>query len=309
MPSTTAATALIHFIGIVVFSRELSPDHHLQALMPRISGSGPIVRRAAVGTHPPLPLVSVESHTAFIAFATCDYVSSTGWAPAGMETVPGQLFVRLDGERITIIPSIGPARSTDVNSRRQPLPSTFEAGNSNELLLPHLQKTCCPAMTKLKPDFQPPDFRGAAAVFDIPYGNASACGANAPGVQWSRIDTRVTIDNDGYLTISAKKDNKTKEIRLRGGAQVYVANLPSDFLEPGVHTHIASAPHFMAYFQMSESPNSCSNWTVPVVKPCATPSLWREGIQGTPPPVPPGTSTSILEFARVDFECSNSLWP
>src|SRR6185295_11105490 len=111
MPASTAATAILHFIGLVVFSRQLAPpqDPHLIALMPRVPivSAAPhahmkIASTASPLVDPPAPALGVETHTAIIAFAASSHPRTRGWRLQDLKTVPGMKYVTLDGDRVSI---------------------------------------------------------------------------------------------------------------------------------------------------------------------------------------------------------------
>lgn len=315
MTMVTVAAAVVQFVGIVVFSDQLSPGQdHLQAIMPRISAPDPHARKhGSVSEERPVPTINphVEEHTAFIAFRACDYVSSRGWAPRGLETVPGYLFVPLDGEHVEFsAPGLTNSGTLRPSSARPKL------DRQGRLKLPHLRPFCTSEATPvtLKKEFQPP-FDGAVAVFDIRSGRVSACTGVINKEQSTRVDTRLTIDNAGLLVISASKTNESsKEIHLRDGAHVLVAHLPNDAVTgQSSATANSSQPHYTAYYDMIDHAGACSPDFISAIKsetpdgPCETSSdirqIGSEVVAAVD--VPPDWSS----FLRIDFECSNSQWP
>jgi hypothetical protein len=293
-PATT--TAILQFIGIVLFTRELSDDNHLQAIMPRITASAAHEHAAAPPTKKAESVpADVEAHTAFIAFPHASYLDNKGWAPSALAVIPGYDYVRLDGEQIEFVSEkkIAPKRKgPNLTQQSQP---------AEELGLPHLKK-CCSAMSTLKKQFQGPDFSGAAAVFDVRTGKASGCRASAAAPR-GRVDTQLTLENDGSVTIRARKGKVTKEIRLRGDAQVYVANLPMSSLQVR-NSRSPSAPHYEAYYAMADGGTRCENFqcaldaTMPACK-AKLPARLQPGM-GIKPKSGPDS---------IDYECSNSQWP
>jgi hypothetical protein len=220
MPASAAATAVVHFIGIVAFSTQLSPDHHLQALMPRIPARPPAATQA----------LDIEPHVAFLAFPKDALVDKN----VSLEAFPKEssmVWIRLDGARVSILPE----------GRRVKEQATTPSG------LPSL-RGFCPAMTKLSADFRERAFRGAAAVFDVPVGKTVACEARVNQKDIGRIDTELTIPNGGTIRIEIANPKKT--ILLRGDTIVYAAHLPKSFFNPSLHDH-GTEPHYMAYFAMN----------------------------------------------------------
>lgn len=317
-------TSIIQFIGLLLFSYQFTPGQtHLQALAPRIT-SAPLGRGNSGATAIVDP--AVGEHATFIAFAKEDYISNKGWQPAKLTTMPGLLYVRLDGEQVEFK---GAASKGD--------PKAAEG-----LKLPHLT-TCCKrdqATQKptLKKEFRPP-FSGAAAMFDLREGRVQNCNGVIDGVETDRSDTVVQLDTDRTLTISAKLRGKgEKQIALRGGAHVLVANLPLDAMTGG-RPIATTSPHFTAYYAMiDKAPEcaadlQCARTTSSLNEPCERQAI-RERSQTRPathdthgrrtagegrftayasdlPVVDVNTQEPMpLEATiRIDFECSNSQWP
>src|SRR5215212_7458022 len=157
----TPTVAKILFVGIVSFSTQFDPAlKEWQAVMPRISGRTPSLVERLFRTDNDTTPVSVadpdiEPHTAFIAFEACDYISSKGWSPRGLETRAGYLYVVLDGDHVTF----------NGATQREEAPQLLD--------LPHMQPCCDRAA--LRREFQPPHYRGAAAVFRLGGGTLNAC--------------------------------------------------------------------------------------------------------------------------------------
>jgi hypothetical protein len=299
------STAVVFFIGLIVFSRDFTErpsrdftaEKQLQALIPLIPYPTTATRHTRLGH-------GVEGHAAFIAFPACDYVSSDGWSPSGLEAVKGYLFVRLNGERVRFEDGSPSAPKAEPLSNAH----TARVDEVDELRLPHLTKCCTNEMT-LKQDYKGPDFRGAAAVFDLPSGHIQGCTSRK-----TRVDTRMTFDNGGNLLISATKGRQRKSITLLGGAQVIVANFPEAFLRK-VAESPHSSPHYEAYYAMTTAPSCAAQYRDCVVKEtsaedCFDPSIIREAIvAGAPVPLPMQAPPEFWTYARMDYECSNTQWP
>lgn len=321
MPVSTASAAIIYFVGIVVFSNQFSQDGGLRAMMPRIPGPAHEHVGAKQRTDKEGAPTAVESHVALIAFRACDYISSKGWAPVGLEAVPGLLYVKLDGEHVKFTSTgrvigdpIFEVEEIKLRQRQTKGKGRLDAEPRKELGLPHLQTSCCPKMKALKDDFKPP-FKGAAAVLDVSNGTPKPCrakgiappGQGVPELPKRRIDTQVAIPTNGALVITGTKDDVTREIRVRGDALVYAANMPSGFLEDVVGN---SRPHFEAYYAMADNTEGCTGFGCSAdatLTECDPVADLRIGIDGTV--VPERPPIDLTAYARFDFECSNSQWP
>ncbi|HWW62299.1 MAG TPA: hypothetical protein VN181_13085 [Thermoanaerobaculia bacterium] len=315
MSVIAAAKAVVQLIGIVMVSRDLSPDHHLQALMPRISAPAPPMAspvklaRTSIKKGDPVAEVPahVEEHAAFIAFPARDYLSSKGWPPAGLETVNGYLFVRLDGERVSFTAEVDAKPVDDAmlnQTARISVPiADASPARASRLGLPHLQPCCNQAA--LKGGFQPPDFPAAVAVVDLPTGVAKGCWAKAKGVS-GRVDTSITIENGGVLLITATKDKQQKQIRLDGNSKPIVANLPLDVI--GLPRSGGLVNHYVAYYDMIDTTAAC-----PTTTDCPLASERPEDDCRLTAVRPMGGKEEVdplvTILARVGFECSNTQWP
>jgi hypothetical protein len=320
MPIAAAtATAVLRVIGIVLMTNNPADHGMIRAIAPRIPSIGNV------------PIKDVEPHTAFLAFPAADYVSSRGWAPARMSVVQGMLFVKLDGEQLTIngqhatalpprsmpeAPAAAmeqrraalPRRQVPSVQRQGPTPPSEPTGLG--ILLPHLKTECCAHPGELRTEFKPPLFSGAAGVLELPAGSVLPSTCKSLN---GRIDTHLSIPNDGKITIAARKGAVKKEIVLQGtSTEIYLGNLPTWFLDGSMTQHDMGRPHYEAYFMMTDSTECSFTQKVPVPECDGLGygrTYFREGIatgaaSATPPP-----KLSVLANARIDVECSNSQWP
>lgn len=306
-----ASTAIIQFVGLLVFSTQLSNDPGLlQAVMPRVAPerahaermvmtkSGRVPRDTAEAPHAGQ---HVEEHAGVLIFLKSDLKSFKGWSPQPLTTVARgrYVYVRLNGERITF--KAASAKTAQPNSARNTTPA---ATASQGLGLPHLAQ-CCGAQAAMKSEFRHPNYQGAIAVFDLPTGRVSTCGAYAPGVSQTRIDTRLEIDNDGVLIIATT--DPRREIRLKGKATVLVANIPLQDIT-GVRGAGGSQHHYTAYYDMIDKTMACAQDFACAVEPakeirrCFDPSIIRES-------APTTTAPDWGPLLRVDFQCSNTQYP
>ncbi|HEV7240102.1 MAG TPA: hypothetical protein VGQ36_12755 [Thermoanaerobaculia bacterium] len=271
-------TAIIQFIGIVLFSAQIPNDPGIHAIVPRIAHSH----------HPNTTVVSfvegVEDHKAVILYRAEDRLTGSPlWKPKKLRNWE---YVELNGERVQFI--------TDGGNDASAVP----------ILLPRTGAGSCDVYQvkpALRPQFQFP-YRGAAGVIDIPAGALDACETGS-----SRVDTRLAIKTRNVLVITAKKPGeKAKTITLDAEAVVYVANVPPSFLtdSPDV-IHASGEPHWDAYNDMLDKP--CASRPEPAkpvgLSSCDTIPLLTayKRAQNDPP-------TKIFPMI-IDSECSNSQWP
>jgi hypothetical protein len=146
-----------------------------------------------------------------------------------------------------------------------------------------------------------------------------------------RIDTELSLQSNGFLTISASTMRATKEIRLKpssltGKFELIVANVPlscltNGFCSPPNQNAIDSVPHVHAYYEMGAGQSATCNTSItawfqanqtnPLVVPtngCAVSSIpdaaggfGNLGLASKP--------TDRLARKATDFECSNSRFP
>jgi hypothetical protein len=287
----TAATAVVHTLGIMALSYSLSPDGHLQAIVPRIE---PERTKHKIKATADIQKTKVESHAALLAFRASDRIGGN-WKPAKHPAAKGYLYVELDGEQIHLIDGLP---TPTVKQQPASIPG-----------LPGLQ-TCCPDAT-LRAEFQPPKFSGAAAVVNFPLGNSKTetCGATVAGTKSTelrrRIDTRIAVDNNGKLIVRSG----SKEIILKGSAELYLANIPRwALVNQKGHTG-GGVAHFQVYYAMVQFSPSCDfNKCYPAASAtCDTvmrqPARLIGNAANEGPPLW-GDST-----AHIDYQCSNSQWP
>jgi hypothetical protein len=271
-------TAIIQFIGIVLFSAQVPNDPGVHAIIPRIGHDHQQTVESFVD--------GVEEHKAVILYRKEDLLHTGGWR-ADHVLHNGWEYVELDGERVEFV--------TDGRNGAAEIP----------LQLPHTGGGLCSTYAvkpSLSPQFQAP-YRGAVGVVDIPFGTMNACESGAG----SRVDTRLFIRTKGILIISAKKQGeRAKTISLDEDAVVYVANVPPSFLtdDPEIHRN-EGEPHWDAYNDMLGQ--SCSARPDPAkpvgLETCDMRPL-TEAYRSARNNPPTKGLPNIL-----DSECSNSQWP
>jgi len=293
---SATATSIVQLIGIITMTTSLSNDGHLQAVAPKI----PALHKNAIladenhdGTD------GVEPHTVLILFRTCDYLSSQGWPPEGLEKDPGFLYVQVSGERIEIVPE----GNSSASALKPPNPV------KRALNIPYLRhlKDSCPEMTDVNNAFKEPDFSGAATVIDLPIGTVDACTSNGT----SRIDTRVTIPNDGHIIIHATRPTD-KRIVLAGNAKIYVAHVPRSYIKgPPPPEGRYPQSHFNAYFSMSPSHDCGARIETARSRGLAGKDLPALCVA----PLRPGGGQDTQQqqqppiAAFIDMQCSTTSWP
>src|SRR5258706_7111207 len=262
--TVTVHVATIHFVGLVLFTPPPSaitaklttnPAPEFVAIMPFVPShippdSTPIATAIAVPdgsshksvSQPPAsaggaqsatraPQIThettfpanhpVEPHTAFLIFKDSDLLDVIGWEVKRFE--PGYLGIQLTGEHLSFVSD---AALQDVSTRL----SLGRAGRAG---------------AQLRPEYLPPDYSDAAAVFSIPNGQLAACakGTNNPN-SLTRIDTELKLNNSGQLTIRSG----TKNLTVVGDAFVVAAHIPSAH---AVHQDPFASPHYTVYCTMT----------------------------------------------------------
>jgi hypothetical protein len=275
-------TAIIQFIGIVLFSAQVPNDPGIHAILPRIGHVHTLPAHLAT-----VPDDAVENHVAVILYRKEDRLHNVGGWRADGFLKNGWEYVLLDGERVQFL--------TDGENGKPEIPSLLPRPDGGRSCLsgasaPHLR----PAYTA--------PYEAAAGVIDMPSGRLDACESSS-----SRIDTRLAIKTGGVLVIAAKKrGERAKTISLDEDAVVYVANVPPKFLLDDYDApRYDGLPHWDAYNAMLDP--SCGHLRPEPVKPDL------QGCDGT-------ALTDAYKTARknppsktmpnmVDSECSNSQWP
>ena len=236
-------TAIIQFIGIVLFSASVPNDPGVHAILPRIGEIQHIHNTSAQSPKPQATLspIGVETHVSVIMYRGEDRQSGSGtWKQKG-NLKNGWEYVMLDGEQVQFltngtnnVPEV-PTELPDASPLTESCPRTASAPT-------------------LKAPFQPPLYKGAAAVVDIPFGTLGACVTNTPSVT-ERVDTTLVMKTEGALIITAKKTTEVvaKTITLDGDAVVYVANVPPYYLLTGTLAPNPGEPHFHAYASMIDT--------------------------------------------------------
>lgn len=273
-------TAIIQFIGIVLFSSQIPGDPGAHAIMPRIGSTSTSISFVS----------GVEEHKAVILYRDDDLLEkSTAWR-ARPAPNNGWQYVELDGERVQFF--------SDADN---PVPAV-------PALLPRVGAGICTSFAvapTLAPEFLPStSYKGAVAVFDFREGILDACESQGP-----RADTRLFLTTRDVLIISAKKaGERPKTITLDQDAVVFVVNVPLDYLSNNPQTvhHDTGHPHWAAYNDMlggtctarpkeSETPlTSCD------VRNAFTTAAYEEARRN-----PPSKGLGLIH----DPQCANSQWP
>ena len=295
-------TAIIQFIGIVLFSSAVPADPGVHAIVPRIDQATHHhqqkeqkdqlnigdVKSMASGYE---ELEGVENHVAVLLFRKRDVIGTAGtWKRTG-ELRSDWQFVQLDGEQVQFL-------TNGVNDAPA-VPASLPRIEGGDCLVQ------AEATTGFKDAFQAPDYAGAAAVIDIPLGTLAVCGKkSAHSDSVIRVDTTLAMKNEGVLVIAARRasDGTAKTITLHGGALVYVANVPPRYVFEGTYDPMTSDSHWEAYHEMIDTPCPSRPQMPPVAEACDLSGLseaWRIA-QNDPP---------TLVLMMVGSECSNTQWP
>lgn len=318
-----ATQAVIHFIGLVLFTTQVENDPGLHAILPAIRhpfdtppiasapppGVSAGVASHTLGRH-------IETHAALLIFRRDIIENDSHWKTSRFPPTAGLAqyrYVQLTGEHITFIADA---------------PSYVSAE-----LPPDMPRLSCATPAELTSGYQRP-YSEAAAVVDIPEGTMSVC--EAKGVAPGRIDTRLTLNTTGTLTVLAVKSGVVKTLVLdtSNNPTIYLANVPSPRLND-TPTAPNGQPHFLAYYGMigKDQPSKC---LVRPTSPVNVPDCDQKPVFKTIPPatnsIPtlfvrvrrqlraiffqpsaPGTPTEHFPDDRIkamaNAECSNTQWP
>lgn len=305
---------VIHFIGLVLFTTQVTNDPGLHAILPTPGYTPPKIplkhHQFQAVARSPEPIqaavpgssaTSVEQHIAVLIFHKDDLpkddpANETGWEIKEMKKdYPGATalksykYVELTGEHITFI----------VDAPSNPL----------AVLPQNMPRFSCNLSFGLASGYQWP-YAGAKAVIDIPEGTLSVCTATKPAS--GRIDTKLVLNTAGTLTVVAVRSGVVKKLVLHTTANptIYLANVPPARLN-GSTTARTGGSHFHVYYDMIEgSSSTCSKRRsvagAAAVLGCEVAfavSPISEGPSGRRAYLDVGTA-----FA-VNAECSNTQWP
>ncbi len=160
------------------------------------------------------------------------------------------------------------------------------------------------APPSLSAEFLPP-YEGAAAVIDIPEGQLSSCQTSTVNVG-ARLDTRLILETRGVLVIAAtKKSEEPKALVLRGDAVVFVANIPPYALLRDTDETIGE-PHWTAYNAMLAEP--CAERPA-VAKSEAETLIAYCDLSSLGEPYYRARKEPPIENKLIDSGCSNTQWP
>jgi hypothetical protein len=266
------------FIGLIVWSSQLTRDHRLVAEAPKITNpAAQVMSMSRAGV--PNPWGGIEDHVTVIAYKKSDRVaaeSTAAWAGQTLVNHADYEYVVLSGERIRIYAT--PTSGAAVRSDRAVADST-----DWRIKMPHL------VAANLKPQFSEAGNFAGATVFEVDGGRRSGCKVG------NRVDVAITFP-EAKITIEAMSPVREK-IVLRG-TRFFVGNVPGSSLRG--NDYLGSMAHSDAYSRMSVTP---SPGMVPEsgrfldLLPCATP--W--------PPI--DLPIFINPNHRgTDYQCSNVVW-
>lgn len=288
------STAIIQFIGLVLFSNAVQTDPGVHAILPRVDHMAmhdtlsPGDGKNQKNENP----VGVERHAAVILYRTDDLISTTrGWKRGADSLKNGWDYVELDGEELQFVST---ARNEDPEIPRD-LPRAITP--NSRCLLASAQPV------QLTQAFQAPNYKGAVGVIDIPFGVLKACNARSR-TDNNRTDTTLLLQTNGTLVIIGKKPEEArgKTITLAGDAIVYVANVPPHYLFTGIAEPPVGEPHFMAYTAMLDTPCTDPPQNLQATQMCdlsAINTAWKIAQNN-----PPSTKWQIF-----DSSCTNTQWP
>lgn len=293
------STAIIQFIGIVLFSTAIQKDPGVHAILPRVGEhvhSEQVINKGELQGPVDENPAGVEHHVAVILYRTRDVISkSKGWSVSNKTLSGGWEFVELDGDQLQFF-----------STERNPEPKL-----PRDLPLAIAPGTRC--MTEateavhLTDAFQAPNYKGAAAVVNIPFGILQACSAHSRTSNSNsnnRIDTTLLLKTDGLLVVGAKNpvEGKGKSITLTGNAIVYVANIPPHYLFTGEAQPPSGDPHWMAYTAMLDTTCVGPPESTVAEQTCdlsAINAAWKDAQLNPPSP----------QWKIFDSSCTNTQWP
>lgn len=231
----------------------------------------------------------VETHTAMIVFH--GQYSVEGWTVEDLPPTTEGLkwkYVRLSGETLSLQPSVS-----------TPLTSTT-------LALPHVADMVPPSST-LAAGYERP-YPSAAAVLDIRDGVVTPCTQDIEGKVKDRVDTKIHLLTDGWLTISGGT-GKSLKLYTTSSKPIYIANVPLRYVTQTNLDQAYDTNHYEVYCaMMSGTVSQCKEPTLPSAdRPsgCGDSTMRMTGSQPNGgdggPQLPPVMLTS--------FECSNTQWP
>ena len=99
--------AVIHFIGLVLFTTQVSGlNFQVIGIMPRVGSDSSIQRRATLRARSLSEVKlsaedKVEEHVALMAFKPCDLLAVSGWEVKKLDDQ--FLYIRLNGEKINFV--------------------------------------------------------------------------------------------------------------------------------------------------------------------------------------------------------------
>lgn len=236
-------TAIIQFIGIVLFTTSVANDPGMHAILPRIGHAhapgGPSQAQESF-------VHGVEDHLALIIYREEDRLHNVGgWKMTGT-LAHGWEYVRLNGEDVQFL--------TNGENGKPALPPMLPRVGAAPSCLTTQPLT-------LRPEFQPP-YKGAAGVIDLRAGLLDTCKTKFLTSSDVRIDVRMRVQTEGALVIVGRKPNeRAKTISLDGDAVVYVVNVPPEYVLPGSTDPHTGEPHWDAYNDM-------------ITRSCASAPMW-----------------------------------
>ena len=275
---------VIHFIGIVLFSTQVTSDPGLHAILPAIKHD---FNPWAIH-NPPNQVVAAPSSTPThnlnppAIHHRPTQVAAAAPSNASPSAAPGSFSTHIE-QHVALLVFREDIVVNDSQWKAKRIVSTFR--NAEELAaykyveltgehvtfvvdspsnplaklpadMPRLP-TCGRSTGELTSGFQWP-YTQAAAVVDIPEGTLSAC--HARKVANGRIDTTLRLNTTGTLTIVGAKSGvvKTLVLNTTNNPTIYLANVPPPRGKGLAASHTA-ARHFLAYYRMigKDETSSC----------------------------------------------------
>lgn len=339
----SATEVIIQFVGLCLFSAGVPNDPGVHAILPRITSGlhehatdvelgqastrdARSARGAAVteesasqvrrGATPAPPAGAIEPHVTMLVFHKDLVDNDSQWPvamiPGGGNPLKDYRQVTLNGEHVTFL-------AHGVNPPLTSLPA----------LMPRFS---CPLANGnpalLTSGYQFP-YAAAAAVVDIPEGVLEACRPGA--VAATRVDTKLTLNTSGKLTVVAMKPGAAKVLILKTttAPRIYFLNVPNLWAAGNQTASSIGEKHYVAYYRMigKDVNSACSGppavpGSLSALPSCSsTGSLYRMASANPtislvanrdakplgPLAGPP--KNEVFDPDTANSECSNSAWP
>lgn len=302
MPLLAEANAILQVVGLALV---MNGNPGVDVVLPRVQSlhatpHTATARQAVTVKHQ--THMMIDDHAAILAFPTYVLLSdpNPGWNVLPLKPVNDYSYVALDGEHLQLIVNGQNAVATVPNK----LPRISHGCGGDSTARGSSRGRFPPP--PLTAGYQPPHYSQAAAVLRIAAGSVDACTANVNGDKRGRVDTRVSLNNDGTVILKATKNGVSRQLTFDGDSLLILANVPKRWLDGNPYTALNDLGHFEAYYTMLD-PNrraGCRRQPPPDSLPSCGETALRPMGGKTETPV---TLPEPLRF--MTYDCSNSSYP